>query len=59
MTLRNLRIFLAVADCGSMSEAAKKMHIAQPSVSGTISEIEEQYQAGQTAVYHADRRAAV
>lgn len=25
MTLRNLRIFLAVADCGSMSEAAKKM----------------------------------
>ena len=44
MTLRNLRIFLAVADCGSMSEAAKKMHIAQPSVSGTISEIEEQYQ---------------
>lgn len=44
VTLRNLRIFLAVADCGSMSEAAKKMHIAQPSVSGTISEIEEQYQ---------------
>ncbi len=43
MTLRNLRIFLAVADCGSMSEAAKKMHIAQPSVSGTIGEIEEQY----------------
>ena len=24
MTLRNLRIFLAVADCGSMSEAAKE-----------------------------------
>ena len=43
MTLRNLRIFLAVADCGSMSEAAKKMHIAQPSVSGTIGEIEAQY----------------
>ncbi|MCD8356746.1 MAG: LysR family transcriptional regulator [Clostridia bacterium] len=43
MTLRNLRIFLAVADCGSMSEAAKKMHIAQPSVSGTIGEIEDQY----------------
>lgn len=43
MTLRNLRVFLAVADCGSMSEAAKKMHIAQPSVSGTIGEIEEQY----------------
>lgn len=43
MTLRNLRIFLAVADCGSMSEAAKKMNIAQPSVSGTIGEIEEQY----------------
>lgn len=43
MTVRNLRIFLAVADCGSMSEAAKKMHIAQPSVSGTIGEMEEKY----------------
>lgn len=43
MTLRNMRIFLAVADCGSMSEAAKHLCIAQPSVSGTIAEIEEQY----------------
>lgn len=43
MTLRNMRIFLAVADCGSMSEAAKSLSIAQPSVSGTIAEIEEQY----------------
>ncbi len=43
MTLRNMRIFLAVADCESMSEAAKRLSIAQPSVSGTIAEIEEQY----------------
>lgn len=43
MTLRNMRIFLAVADCGSMSEAAKRLSIAQPSVSGTIAEIEDQY----------------
>lgn len=43
MTLRNMRIFLAVADFGSMSEAAKQLDIAQPSVSGTIAEIEEQY----------------
>ena len=43
MTLRNMRIFLAVADCESMSEAAKRLCIAQPSVSGTIAEIEEQY----------------
>lgn len=43
MTLRNMRIFLAVADCESMSEAAKRLNIAQPSVSGTIAEIEEQY----------------
>ncbi|MDO5549264.1 MAG: LysR family transcriptional regulator [Eubacteriales bacterium] len=43
MTLRNMQIFLAVADFGSMSEAAKQLDIAQPSVSGTIAEIEEQY----------------
>lgn len=43
MTLRNMRIFLAVADFGSMSEAAKQLDIAQPSVSGTIAEIEDQY----------------
>ncbi len=43
MTFRNMRIFLAVADCGSMSEAAKRLSIAQPSVSGTIAEIEEKY----------------
>ena len=39
MTLRNLRIFMTVADCGSMSEAAKRLSIAQPSVSGAIAEI--------------------
>lgn len=43
MTLRNMQIFLAVADSGSMSEAAKRLSIAQPSVSSTIAEIEEQY----------------
>lgn len=43
MTLRNMEIYLAVADCLSMSEAAKRLSIAQPSVSGTVSEIEEQY----------------
>lgn len=43
MTLRNLRIFVTVADCGSMSEAAKRMSIAQPSVSGAIAEIEDTY----------------
>ncbi len=43
MTLRNLRIFMTVADCGSMSEAAKRLSIAQPSVSGAIAEIEDTY----------------
>jgi DNA-binding transcriptional LysR family regulator len=38
-----MQIFLAVADFGSMSEAAKQLDIAQPSVSGTIAEIEDQY----------------
>ena len=43
MTLRNLRIFLTVAECGSMSEAAQRLNIAQPSVSGAIGEIEKRY----------------
>ena len=39
MTIRHLRIFLAVADSGTMSQAAKKLYITQPSVR----ELEEHY----------------
>lgn len=44
MTIRHLKIFLAVADCGTMSQAAKQLYITQPSVSQAIRELEERYQ---------------
>lgn len=44
MTLRHLRIFTTVADEGSMSMAAKKLHISQPSVSQAVSELEKYYE---------------
>lgn len=43
MTLRNLQIFIAVADCLNMTKAAKKLYISQPSVSMAVSEIEKEY----------------
>lgn len=43
MTIRHLKIFIAVCDYGKMSLAAKKLYIAQPSVSQAISEIEKHY----------------
>ncbi|PKM72803.1 MAG: LysR family transcriptional regulator [Firmicutes bacterium HGW-Firmicutes-16] len=43
MTLRNLRIFLAVAETGSMSKAAKALYMTQPSISQDISEMERTY----------------
>ncbi len=39
--LRPLRYFIAAAECGSLSEAANKLHISQPSISAAIVEIEE------------------
>lgn len=43
MTIRHLKIFIAVADTGKMSLAAKRLYIAQPTVSQVIAEIEETY----------------
>ena len=43
MTIRHLRIFIEVAECGKMSLAAERLFIAQPSVSQAISEIERHY----------------
>lgn len=43
MTIRHLKIFIAVVDYKTMSNAAKKMFISQPSVSQAIREIEEYY----------------
>lgn len=42
MTLQQLKYVVAVADCGTMSEAAKTLFISQPSLSGTIKELEKE-----------------
>lgn len=43
MTLRHLRIFVAVCETGTMTAASDRLFIAQPSVSLAISEMEEYY----------------
>lgn len=43
ITIRNLQIFLAVAETGSMSEAARQLFMAQSSISQDIAELEKQY----------------
>jgi len=42
MNLRQLRIFLTVCQEGSMSKAAKKLYMTQPSISQTIGELEQE-----------------
>ncbi len=43
MTIRHLRIFVAITETGSATAAGKKLKIAQPSISLAISELEEYY----------------
>lgn len=43
MTLRHLKIFVAVCECGGITKAAEALHFAQPAVSTTISELEKYY----------------
>ncbi|NLP35959.1 MAG: LysR family transcriptional regulator [Clostridiales bacterium] len=43
MTIRHLKIFIEVVDCGKMSTAATKLFISQPTVSQAIKELEEHY----------------
>ena len=45
MTIRHLRIFLTVVECGAMRRAAEKLYISQPSVSQSIQELEKHYNA--------------
>ncbi len=44
MTIRHLKIFIAVIDFGSMSKAAEQLFISQPSVSQAISELEAYFE---------------
>ncbi|CAI3192046.1 MULTISPECIES: LysR family transcriptional regulator [Clostridium] len=43
MTIRHLKIFITVAECGKMRKAAELLFISQPSVSQAIRELEEHY----------------
>lgn len=43
MTLHHLKIFIAVAESGKMSAAARAHHLSQPTVSQIIRELEEYY----------------
>ena len=43
MTIRHLKIFITVADCGKMRKAAELLYISQPSVSQVIQELESHY----------------
>ncbi len=44
MTIRHLKVFIAVAETGKMSAAAEKLYLSQPSVSQAIRELESHYQ---------------
>lgn len=43
MTIRHLKIFITVADCGKMRQAAQLLYVSQPSISQAIGEIESYY----------------
>lgn len=43
MTLRHMKIFVSVYQNSSITQAAKELHLAQPSVSFSIRELEEYY----------------
>ena len=43
MTLRSLEVFLAVVEGGSMRAAAERLYISQPSVSGVVADLEDEY----------------
>lgn len=42
MTLQQLRYVMAVTECGSMNEAAKKLFVSQSSLSGAVKELESE-----------------
>ncbi len=43
MTIKQLRYVIAVADTGSITEAARRLYIAQPSLTASIQELEKEY----------------
>lgn len=44
MTFLQIKYFVKVCECGSVTKAAKILHVSQPSISYAIRELEEKYQ---------------
>ena len=53
MTLQQLKYMIAIAECGSITSAAEKLLIAQPSLSKSVSELEKEM--GITIFYRHNR----
>ena len=43
MTIRHLKMFVTVCECGGVTRAAEQLYVAQPSVSHAIAELESYY----------------
>ena len=43
MTIRHLKIFIEVAQCGKMRSAAERLFVSQPTISQAIRELEQHY----------------
>ena len=52
-TLRQLSYFVAVAECESLAQAAKRLHVSQPSVSTAIAKLEDQFRVQLFIRHHA------
>lgn len=44
MTFLQMKYFAKVCECGSVTKAARVLHVSQPSISYAIKELEEEYQ---------------
>ena len=52
-SIRQLEYFVSVAESGSIVEAARRLHVTQPTVSGALSKMEEQFGTGLFIRHHA------
>ena len=52
-TLKQIRYFVAVAETGSITEAGRRLHISQPSVSAAIAELEDRFKVELFIRHHA------